>query len=177
MNISTFIKDFRFHILVGGVLTIAILAIIWGQQARAASSATVTATVTVQNISITISSGGTQAYGTLGQNATATSTEIVITNDGNVTEDVLIRGQNSASWTLGGTAGSDQYIHRFCTVGISGCQSPPTNYTALTTSNQTHSTSVSASAATSTALQINTPNPSTVFTQQSVDVIITATAS
>jgi hypothetical protein len=159
------------------VLAIAILAIIWGAQARAASSATVTATVTVQNISITITAGGTQNYGTLAQNSTATSTEIVISNNGNVNENILIRGQNSANWTLGATAGTDQYVHRFCTAGIAACQSPPTNYTALTTSNQTHSTFLAPNAATSTALQINTPNPSTVFTQQSVDVIITATAS
>lgn len=158
-----------------GILSLATLLI--SQYVIAATTATVTATVTVQNVSVSITSGGTQAYGTLGQNSTATSTEIVISNDGNVNENFLIRGQNSANWTLAATAGTDQYVHRFCQAAIVDCQSPPTNYTALTTNNQTHSIAVAPSAATSTALQINTPNPSTVFTQQSVDVIITASAS
>lgn len=160
------------------VVAVALLTSVFSWHVvRAATTATVTATVTVQNISVTITAGGTQSYGTLGQNSTATSTEIVINNNGNVTEDILIRGQNSASWTLAAAAASDDYIHRFCTAAIADCQSPPTNYTALTTSNQTHSTALAATNSTSTALQINTPDPSTVFTQQSVDVTITATAS
>lgn len=71
------------------------------------------------------------------------------------------------------TVGSDQYVHRFCTAT---CGSPPTNYTALTTSYQTLATGVAASGTQTFDLYITTPNPSTVYTQQSVDVMVQAVA-
>lgn len=143
----------------------------------AADNATVTATVTVQNISVSVSDG-TVAYGTLGTNSTAGtngSDTQTVTNTGNVAEDFLIKGSNSASWTLNtANSTSDNYIHRFC---IATCASAPTNFTALTTSNQTLSSSVAASGTQTFDLHITTPQTSTVFVQQSVDVTITATAS
>jgi hypothetical protein len=149
---------------------------VFSSPVKAASSATVTATVTVQNISVTVSDG-TVAYGTLGTSTSAgtngTDTQTA-TNNGNVTEDLLIKGQNTTAWTLGATSSSDQYIHRFCS---SSCASPPTSYTALTTSNQTLAASKAASATQTFDLYITTPSSSSSFTQQSVDVIVTATAS
>ncbi len=143
---------------------------------RAANSATVTATVTVQNVSVTVADG-VVSYGVLGSNSSAgtnASDTQTATNNGNIAEDFVIKGQNTANWTLGATAASDQYIHRFCTAT---CGSAPTNYTALTTNNQTLATNVAASGTQTFDLHITTPNPSTVFTQQSVDVIVTATAN
>jgi len=143
--------------------------------ALAAGTATIAATVTVQNISVSVSDG-TIAYGTLGSNSSAgtngTDTQTA-TNNGNVAEDFNIKGQNSGSWTLGGTAGADQYVHKFCTAT---CGSAPTNYTALTTSYQALANSVAASGTQTFDLYITTPNPSTVFTQQSVDVTVQAVA-
>ena len=143
----------------------------------AADTATVAATVTVQNISLSVADG-TVAYGVLASNITKSTctTELndlqIITNDGNVAETFNIEGQNSANWTLAATAGSDQYVEKFAT---STC-STFSGGTALTTSYATAATNIAVSATSSLNLQINTPNPSTIFTQQSVDVLLQAVA-
>lgn len=139
----------------------------------AADTAAVTATVTVQNISVAVSDGSV-AYGTLSLNTSAgtngTDTQTA-TNDGNVTADLNIRGQNTAGWTLAGTAGANQYVHRFCTAT---CGTPPTNYTALTTSYQTLAASVATSGTQTFDLHITTPTSTASYTQQSVDVTVQA---
>jgi len=150
--------------------------IVSGFPVQAASTATVTATVTVQNISVSVSDG-TVAYGTLSLNTSAGtngSDTQTATNNGNVTETLLIKGQNTAAWTLAATAGSDQYRHMFCT---SSCASPTTNYTALTTSNQTLGSSIATSGTATFDLYLTSPTSSSSYTQQSVDVTVTATAS
>lgn len=157
------------------VLLMLGLVVSFSRSAKAATSGTITATVTVQNISITVTDG-TVAYGTLGLNSSAGTNSAdtqTATNDGNVTESFVIRGQDSAGWTLGASAGADQYVHRFC---ITSCTTPPTNYTALTTSNQTLVASVAAAGNQTFDLYITTPTSSTTFTSQSVDVIVTAAA-
>lgn len=162
--------------LISGIAILSLIFVATG--VKSATTANVTATVTVQNISVTVSDGSI-AYGTLGNNSTRSTIASdlndvqVVSNNGNITEDVNIRGQNSVNWTLAASAGSDQYVHRFCN---SSCGTPPTNYTALTTNYQTLASGLAASATTTLNLQINTPNPSTVFTQQSVDVTIQAVA-
>ncbi len=146
----------------------------WVFQAGAASEGTVAATVTVQNISVSVTDG-TVAYGTLGTSASADTNPAdtqTATNNGNITENFNIRGQNSANWTLGATAGADTYVHKFCKLT---CGTPPTNYTALTTSNQTLATSVATSGTQTFDLEISTPTTSTNYTQQSVDVTVQAT--
>lgn len=159
------------------VLPLLLIVLSLIREVHAATTGSVAATVTVQNISITVTDG-TVAYGTLGLNATASTRSPVdlqtATNNGNVTETFTIKGQNSANWTLAVTAGADNYIHGFC---IATCTTPPTNYTALTTSNQTLATGVAASGTQTFDLYINTPTTSTNYTQQSVDVTITATAT
>lgn len=162
-------------LFLSGFFLVSLFGLVSFLEVRAASTASVTATVTVQNISITVADG-TVAYGTLvvntsaGTNAADTQTA---TNNGNVAEAFNIRGQASAGWTLGATAGSDIYVHKFCPVT---CTTPPTGYTALTTSNQTLAASVAASGTQTFDLYITTPTVSTVFTSQSVDVTITAIA-
>lgn len=150
----------------------------------AATEASVAATVTVQNISVTVADG-TVAYGTLGVNTSKDTTSGGVndtqtaTNNGNVTENFLIRGQNSANWTLVGVAGVDQYVHQFCTAGTGvpdPCDATP-SYTALTTSNQTVVNSVATSGTQKFDLKITTPTSSSVFTQQSVNVTVVAVAS
>ena len=149
---------------------------------KAADNDSVTATVTAQNISISLSQSSF-AYGTIANN-TASSTlslfggsGIVATNDGNVNEDFDINGANTTDWTLAGTTGSDQYIHQFCNDTDNDCASPPTNYTALTTSPAALDTGIASSGTCAFQLRLTTPNPSTVYTQQSASVTITASAS
>lgn len=145
--------------------------------AHAATTATVTATVTVQNISVSVSDG-TVSYGTMAVNASKDTTSSGIndsqtaTNDGNITEDLNIKGQDTAAWTLAGSAGSNQYYHAFCT---SNCDSSPT-WTALTTNYQTLGSGVATSGTAVFDLKLTTPTSSSSYTQQSVDVIAQAVA-
>ena len=143
---------------------------------NAATTAIVAATVTVQNISVSVSDGSI-AYGTLGTNSSAgtsgTDTQTA-TNNGNVAEDFNIKGQNSANWTLGSASGSDTYVHQFCSAT---CGSAPTNYTKLTTNYQALGAgNVTANGTQTFDLYITTPTSSSVFTQQSVDVTVQAVA-
>ncbi|KKT34691.1 MAG: hypothetical protein UW23_C0031G0015 [Candidatus Collierbacteria bacterium GW2011_GWA1_44_12] len=140
----------------------------------ATDTATVTATVTVQNISVSVSPG-TVTYGTLANNASADTNPAATqtaTNNGNVAEDFFIKGVNTADWTLAGTAGSDQYVHKFC---VATCGTPPTNYTALTINDSALATAVATSGTQTFDLEITTPNPSTVYTEQSPNITVTAT--
>ncbi len=141
----------------------------------AASSAVVSATVTVQNISMTVASS-TIAWGTLPA-GTASSTNPAftntLTNSGNVAENFLVKGQNSANWTLAATAGSDAYEEATC---ATSCTTAPTGYTALTTTNATLASNVASLATSPLDLYIKVPTTSTVFTQQSVDITLTAVA-
>jgi hypothetical protein len=100
------------------------------------------------------------------------------TNDGNVTENFNIKGQDATgggcTWTLASSNGSNQYVHQFCNDTDLDCSSPPTNYTALTTSYQTLDTGITASGEVDFQLRLTTPNPSSCYGQQSVDVTIQA---
>jgi hypothetical protein len=144
----------------------------------ASGAATVAATVTLQNISLSVADGSI-SYGTLAANSTKSTCtselndQQTITNNGNVAETFNIQGQNSANWQLAATAGTDQYVEKFttstCTTWSGG--------TALTTSYATVATGVAASGTVNLNLQINTPTVSTYFNQQNVDVSLQAVAS
>jgi len=131
-------------------------------------------------VSVVLTTDGTVAYGTMDNNDTRSTIASdlndmqTIRNDGNVTETFNIRGQNSVNWTLASSAGADQYVHRFCNDTDNDCSTPPTNYTALTTNYQTLDTGIGVSGTVDFQLQINTPNPSSVGTQQSVNIKIQA---
>ena len=158
------------------ILLLSISFLFFSQLAIAATTATVAATVTVQNVSVSVSSG-TVSYGTLSTNTSAGtngSDTQTATNNGNVAEDLNITGQNSANWTLGNSAGTDTYVHQFCTAT---CASAPTNYTKLTTSYAALGAGNLAANGTKTFdLYITTPTSSSVSTQQSVNVTVQAVA-
>jgi len=161
--------DVTAAVLVGWLVTMG---------ANSATTATVTATVTVENVAVTVSDG-TVTYGTLSTSATSDTTSgglddsQTATNTGNVASDISIRGQDSANWTLAGSVGSDQYEHDFCT---SDCDSSP-SWTALTTSYQTLASSVASSGTQDFDLKISTPSSSSNYSQQSVDVTVQISAS
>src|SRR3989344_4500561 len=89
----------------------SLVGLIVASFAGAASTATVAATVTAENISVSVADG-TVTYGTLASNTSKGTTVADLndlqtaTNNGNITESFNIKGQNSANWTLAGTAGS-----------------------------------------------------------------------
>lgn len=143
----------------------------------AADTANVTATVTAQNISVSVADG-TVTYGIMALNTSKGTTTLTdtqtATNNGNVTENFNIRGQNTAAWTLAGAAGADAYVHRFCTAT---CNTPPTNYTALTTNYQTLATAVATSGTQTFELYLTTPTTTSSYLEQSVDVTVQAVAN
>ncbi|OGK14275.1 hypothetical protein A3H80_01645 [Candidatus Roizmanbacteria bacterium RIFCSPLOWO2_02_FULL_37_19] len=161
-----------------GTIGFILLSLFFINQASAATTGTVAATVTVQNISVTVSDGSV-AYGTLATSAQGDTTaggvndSQTATNDGNVSEDLDIKGENTTAWTLAGSIGADQYKHDFC---ITTCDSTPT-WTALTTSYQALATGVATSGTQIFDLRINTPSSSTSFTQQTATVTVLASAS
>ncbi|MDY0097496.1 MAG: hypothetical protein RBS01_04060 [Candidatus Dojkabacteria bacterium] len=143
----------------------------------AADSGTVAATVTAQNISLSVSDG-TISYGILAVSTTKATVNLApvdtqtVTNDGNVTEQFNIKGTDSADWTLESAVGPNQYVHKFC---ASSCATPPTNYTALSeASYATLAASVVPAGTQSLDLEISTPSSSTVFTSQNVNVVVQA---
>lgn len=162
-------------ILVGVVLTAAIVT----RSAWAASTANVVATVTAQNISVSVGNG-TINYGAIAANSSrgtvsmAGSTQSA-TNSGNIAETFTIHGSDGTIWRLDASSNAtqDHYTHKFCT---SSCATPPTNYTAITTGETTLATNVAASAAVPFDLYITTPQTSSTYLSQNVDVTITATA-
>lgn len=146
----------------------------------AANTGTVAATITAQNISLSLSDG-TITYGTLGANASADTTSgglndsQTVTNNGNVNETIGLKGTSSANWIIAGTTGTDQYKHEFCTQ-VQTCDTVPT-WTPLTTSYADITTGLAPAGTYWFDLKITTPNPSTAFTQQQVDVYVLATAT
>lgn len=169
-------KSFTKVVFYTGLITV-LSALLSLSKVSAASTDSVSATVTVQNISVSVSDGSV-AYGTLSTSSTEDTTTNGIndsqtaTNDGNITVDLDISGADTASWTLAATAGTDQYIHSFCTAT---CDTTP-SWTALTTSYQSLATSVAASGTQEFDLQISTPTTSTSFTQQTATVTVLASA-
>jgi len=132
----------------------------------------VTATVTVQNISVTVSPN-TIPYGTLPANTESDpSAVITATNNGNVTENFNIYGAATTpgGWTLGATAGNNVYVHKFSTDGTY------TTWTPLTTSPQALATNITAGTGTDEfELKITTPTTTSDYSQQSAAVTVQAT--
>jgi len=140
-----------------------------------------TASAAVVSVSV---SDGIVTYGMMQANTSKTtlSGELndmqTATNDGNVTENFNIKSQDGTgggcTWTLASTNGSDQYIHQFCNDTDNDCSGPPTNYTALTTGYQALDTGIAVSGTVDFQLRLTTPNPSSCFGQQSVNITIQA---
>ena len=159
------------------IATICILGLVGmvvGVAVKGATEAPVTATVTVQNISVTVTDG-TVAYGTLAVNTTKSTLvgELAdlqtATNNGNITENFNIRGTDSGTWTLGAVAGSNVYVHRFST-------NSGTTWTALTTPGYLTLATTKAVGGTQTFdLQITTPTVSADYIEHSVNVTVQAT--
>lgn len=158
--------------LMATICILGLVGMIVGVAAKAVNEATVAATVTVQNISVTVTDG-TVAYGVVvageSKDTLTPADHQTATNNGNVTETLNIRGTNSAAWTLADTAsGATNYKHEFSKTG-----SFPG--TALTLINQTLASGVAKDGSQVFDLKITTPPSAADFTQQSVNVIVQAT--
>jgi hypothetical protein len=167
-------------------LSTAALPALGAGKALAASTSTVAATVTPQNISVTVTDG-TVAYGTVDLSSSKDTTSgglddsQTATNDGNVAEDFNITSTNATggtAWTLAGTIGANQYKHSFCTAGSGSpdpCDASPT-WNAITTAGnyQPLGTNISASGTKKFDLKLDTPSSTSDYVQKSITVTIQA---
>ncbi len=132
-------------------------------------------------VSVTVSDGSV-TYGVLATNTSKDTTASGLndtqtaTNAGDVAEDINIKGQSSANWTLAGSAGNEQYVHFFCIAGIGvpdPCDTSPT-WTVLTTSYQSLANNIAASGTQKFDLKLTTPTTTNSTSQQSVNITIQA---
>lgn len=143
----------------------------------AATTANVTATVTAQNISVSVADGGV-AFGTIGLSSTADTTTTGVndsqtaTNDGNISEQFNIKAGNTTGWTLAATAGSNQYAMKFCKTT---CDTTPT-WTAvgIDPSYATLATGIAALGTQVFDLQVGSPTTTTDYNQQTITVTVQA---
>jgi hypothetical protein len=156
------------------------LAVVLG--VKAADTDEVSATVTVQSISLTVSDGDV-TYGALAASSTRDTTDDeadesqTVTNTGNVTEDFDIKGENvtvGCTWTLASTEGDEQYFHKFCNNGT--CDALP-SWTALTADYATLAEDKAVSGTQEFDLQIGVPSTTTCTDEATVTVTVLATAS
>ncbi len=157
-----------------------------GVKTFAASTGTVAATVTPQNISVTVTDGSV-AYGTLDLSASKDTTSGGVndtqtaTNDGNVAEDFNITSTDATggtTWTLASTIGANQFKHSFCTAGSGSpdpCDATPT-WNAITTAGnyQALASNIAASATNLFDLKLDTPSSTTDYVQKSITVTVQA---
>jgi hypothetical protein len=132
-------------------------------------------------VSVSVSDGNVD-YGIMPTNTSKSTIDLndmqTATNDGNVTENFNIKGQDATgggcTWTLASTNGIDQYVHQFCNATDYDCSNPPTNYVALTTTYQTLKTGIPPNGTVKIHLRLTTPTQTSCYGQQSVNVTIQA---
>jgi len=175
-------RRFKLHFL--AAILLAGLLFCGVRQAFASGTGTVAATVTPQNISVTVTDGSV-AYGTLAtsssKDTTAGGTDDTqtATNDGNVAEDLSITSTDAigvTTWTLAGTVGVNQYKHSFCTSGTGSpdpCDASPT-WTAMTIGYQSLASNVLANGTKKFDLKIDTPSSFSDFLPKSITVTVLA---
>jgi len=162
------------------ICLLGLFGLLMGPMAWAADTDVVDATVTVQNISVSVADGdvsyGTMAVSTFRSTIATEENEMqTATNNGNVTEDFNIKGQDTAAWTLESAVDANKYVHQFCNDTDNDCASPPTSYTAMTESGfTTLATSTAALGTVDFQLRLGTPSSSSSYTEQEVDVTVQA---
>lgn len=154
-----------------------------GGSSAAGSRGEVVLTYTTSVISVSITDGSIN-YGIVGSglSRSTTSPELNDTqtalNDGNITEDFNIRGNNGAVWVLSTTAAADSYVHEVCTSGGGSpdpCDASPT-WTKLSTSYSLLSAGVPVSASRRFDLRLTAPTSSSTTTDQSINITVQAVA-
>jgi hypothetical protein len=162
--------------LIATLCILGVVGMVIGAAVLGATEATITATVTVQKISLTVADGSI-AYGIIPAGSSKSTCDLddtqTVTNNGNVAEDFSIKGKD-CSWTLGSTPGSEVYVHKFATssCGYINWNTAP----ALTTSYQTMATNIATSSSATLNLQITTPTATNSYTEQDVSVMVMAAA-
>ena len=139
--------------------------------ATADTEGNVNATVTAQQVAMSVTESLVE-YGVLSVgdvDKVPNPAFFAANNDGNVPVDFVIRGFDTAAWTLEATVGTDEYVHRFATDG-------GTSFTELTLSSQTLS-SVAVNGTQTVHLNLDMPDATAASASQDADVKVLATAS
>ncbi|MEK7609682.1 MAG: hypothetical protein AAB470_00995 [Patescibacteria group bacterium] len=172
---STFLQNHREYFLMGGIIVIASIVILTGPVARAASTATVAATVTATNLAVSITDGSI-AFGSVALN-TATTTvgngeTQTVSNDGS-NAVINVKSGNATggtTWTLGTSPGSNIFKLEVSTT---------TGSTYMTfQATDTYLTASSSSASLTTGplnFRFTTPTVSTDFVQKSLTITVQVT--
>ena len=153
----------------------------------AANPATISVTVTIQNLSV--SATGPIGFGTvLASSETVSGSASTVTNDGNVTETYSLSLTNPAGWTAVQAApAAEQYalLAQFNSAAPTAVSFTYADHALSTTSTASSATkfagnqtglSVAALAARSLWFRFNAPTSTTVTTQQTITVTVTAAA-
>ena len=165
---------------------ICLVIVLCASAVFAANPATIDVTVTIQNLSLTTT--GPIAFGVvLVSTTTVSSSASTVTNDGNTTETYDIKLTDPAGWTaVSGAPAAEQYR---LSAQFNAAAPTAVSFGAdhdLTTTDQTSSAtifagdetglSVAASATRSLWFKFEAPTSTTVTTQQSITVTVTAAA-
>jgi hypothetical protein len=133
-------------------------------KAEADPSDAITVTVTLRNVSVSITAGHPWAIGVLGAGQSSSGHSCTAENDGNVVEDFFAKVGNSSpgSWAPGGSAGTDQFVMNLTDLG------------ALTGSDQEFASNVAIDGSDVFELTFTAPSASDDDSQQTITVTITA---
>ena len=168
---------------------ICFLALVfWASGIQAANPATIDVTVTVQSLSV--SATGPIAFGTVTSGSvTVNSTASTVTNDGNVTETYSLNLTNPGGWTAVQAApGSEEYClsAQFNSIEPTAVSFTYTNHALSTTSTACSASkfagdqtglSVPATETRSLWFKFEAPSNTTVTSEQTIVVTVTAAAS
>lgn len=174
-RLQSFLGRNRAVALVGGV-AIFTLAVFGGYTARAASTATVSATVTANNLAVSVSDG-TIAFGSVALNTATTtagnSDTQTVTNDGS-TAQMNVKSSNATggtTWTLGTSVGSDTFKLEVSTTTGSSYMTLQATDTYLTASS-----SMTSLLSDTLDFRFTTPTASTDFVQKSITITVQVTS-
>ena len=173
---SSFVKILRSNVFLVGIVMATVLGMFLVQSARAASTATVAATVSATNLAVSVSDGSI-AFGSVALN-TATTTvggtgqTQTVSNDGSAAV-INVKSGNATggtTWTLGTSAGSDIFKIEVSTTTGSSYMTFQATDTYLTASS-------SSASLTSGPLdfRFTTPTVSTDFVQKSLTITVQVT--
>lgn len=144
---------------------------------RADGTGSVTATVTAQNLAISVADG-TVVYGSMGVGTSKATTATGLNdsqdavNIGNTDAKMNIVGQTSPNWGIGPSAGNEIYAHKFCT---SGCDGTP-SWTPLSDEYAELVASIAVGGTQNFDLIIYPPTITANYTSQSVNVTVQVTS-
>jgi hypothetical protein len=175
MKLATLASTYQHSVWWGTIIVVAIV-VLSGYSARAATTATVAATVTATSLAVSVSDGSI-AFGSVALNTATTtagnSDTQTVTNDGS-TAQLNVKATDATggtTWTLATSAGSDAYKFEVSTTTGSSYMTLQGANTYLTAS-----TTFSTLSTGNLDFRLTTPSDSTDFVQKSITVTVQVTS-